>query len=113
MLRQDQPEAKISLVSTKQDNLTNLPYTDTLATTANLNKEEEKITWFLKLQGNQTWFTDTCIALQMMGKALTGQLMPLYNLRLKKRTCKITATDQKQVTINISMISAAGFALNC
>jgi hypothetical protein len=36
-----------------------------------------------------------------------------YNPQLRKRTCKTTATDRKQVTINISMISAARFVLNC
>ena len=48
-----------------------------------------------------------------MGKAFTGQLRPSYNPQLKKRTRKTMATDCKQVTIDISMISAAGFALNC
>jgi hypothetical protein len=49
----------------------------------------------------------------MIGKALTDQLIPLYNLQTKKRTCKTSATDQKQITIDIGMISAAGFVLNC
>jgi hypothetical protein len=49
----------------------------------------------------------------MIGKALTSQLIPLYNLWTKKRTCKTSATDWKQVTIDIGMISAAGFVLNC
>jgi hypothetical protein len=49
----------------------------------------------------------------MIRKALTGQFRPLYNLQLRKKTCETTATDQKQITINIGMISAAGFVLNC
>jgi hypothetical protein len=49
----------------------------------------------------------------MMGKALTSQLLPLYNPRLEKKTCKTTATDRKQVTINIGMILATRFAFNC
>src|ERR1700730_14490204 len=49
----------------------------------------------------------------MIGKALTGQFTPLYNLETKKRICKTSATDQKQITIDIGMISAAGFVLNC
>ena len=110
-LRQDQPEAEISPISTKQDDLTDLPRTDTLATTASPKEEDEKTTWSPKLQGNRTWFTDTRIALRMMGKALTGQLMPSYNPQPKKRTCK--TTDRKRVTIDISIISAAGFAFNC
>jgi hypothetical protein len=112
-LRQHQPEAEISPVSLEQDDTTDLPCTDNPATSADPNKEDEKTTWFPKLQGKRTWFTDTRIALRMMGKALTGQLIPSYNLRTKKRTCKTPATDRKQVTIDIGMISAAGFVLNC
>ena len=58
-------------------------------------------------------FTDTCIALQIMGKALIGQFRPLYNPQLKKRICKAPVTNYKQMTIDIGIISAAGFALNC
>ena len=37
----------------------------------------------------------------------------MYNLQLKKQTCTTTAVNWKQETINISMISATGFVLNC
>ena len=43
-LRQDQPEAEISPVSMEQDDPTDLPRTDTLATTTSLEEEEEKTT---------------------------------------------------------------------
>jgi hypothetical protein len=59
------------------------------------------------------WFTDICTALQIMRKALTDQLMSLYNLQPRKRTCKTFVADRKLATIDISMISAARFALNC
>jgi hypothetical protein len=49
----------------------------------------------------------------MIGKALTDQLISLYNLWTKKKIYKTSATDQKQITIDIDMISAAGFVLNC
>ena len=53
-LRQDQPEAEISPVSTNQDDPTDLPRTDILATTASPTEEDEKTTWFPKLQGKRT-----------------------------------------------------------
>jgi hypothetical protein len=48
-----------------------------------------------------------------MKKTFTDQLMSLYNLQSKKRICKTFVTDCKLATIDISMISAAGFVLNC
>lgn len=39
--------------------------------------------------------------------------MPSYSPRPKRRTYKTTVANRKQVTINIGMISAAGFVLNC
>jgi hypothetical protein len=111
--RQGQPEAEISPVSTEQDDPTDPPRTDKPAMTASPNQEDVKTTWFPKLHRKRTWFTDTRIALRMMGKALTGQLKPSYNPQPKKRTRKTIATDLKQVTIDISMISAAGFVRNC
>src|SRR5271168_173270 len=51
-----------------------------------------------------------------MGKVLSGQFTPWYvrnDLRLKE-TCQTTIiADDSSVAIAISMISAAGFALNC
>jgi hypothetical protein len=39
--------------------------------------------------------------------------MPLYNLRPKKRTCKILVVNYKLVAIDISIILATSFVLNC
>jgi hypothetical protein len=113
LLRQHQLEAKISPVSLEQDDTTNLPCTSKLATPASPKEEDEKTTWFLKLPEKRTWFTDTCAALRTIGKALTNQLTPLYNLRPKKRTCKILVVDRKLVAVDISIILAASFVLNC
>jgi hypothetical protein len=44
---------------------------DKPAATASPKEEDEKATWFLKLQGKKTWFADTCTALQTIGKVLT------------------------------------------
>jgi hypothetical protein len=113
LLQQHQPEAEISPVSLEQDDTTNLPCTSKPATPAGPKEEDEKTTWFLKLPRKRTWFTDTCAALRTMGKALTNRLTPLYDLRPKKRTCKILVVDRKPAAVDISMISAASFVLNC
>jgi hypothetical protein len=39
-------------------------------------------------------------------------LTPLYNLQLRKRTCKTPIINYKLVIINISIILAIGFNLN-
>jgi hypothetical protein len=40
-------------------------------------------------------------------------LIPLYNLQPRKRIYKTFVINQKLATIDISMISAARFVLNC
>ena len=48
-----------------------------------------------------------------MGKVLTDQFTPSYNPQPKKKTRKTTVSGRKQATIDINMISATGFVLNC
>ena len=116
--RQDQPEAEISLVYKEQDDFTTPPPIDKPATTASLKEEDEKttqekVTWFPKLQGKRTWLADTCTAFQTMGKVLSGRFTPSYDPQPRKKTCEAPVADCKLATIDIGMISAAGFDLNC
>jgi predicted aspartyl protease len=112
-LQQPQPEAEISPVSLGQDDTINLPCNGNPATSANPNKEDEKTTWFPKLLGKRTWFTDTSTALRTIGKALTDRLTASYDPKPRKRTRKTLIADRKLATIDIGMISANGFVLNC
>ena len=110
--RQDQPEAEISLAPIKQDDTTAPPLVGKLVTLANLLEKDEKQTWFPKLQGKKSWFTDTRKAFRTMRRVLTDRFVPSYNPRTCSPAPMVTYEDKEQVTVDIRLISAASFHLN-
>ena len=110
---QDQPEAEISLAPIEQDDTTTPPLVGKLATPANLLEKDEKQTWFPKLQGKKSWITDTHKAFQTMRQVLMDRFVPSYDPQVHTPTPTVTCKDKEQATIDIGLISAAGFHLNC
>ena len=127
--RQDQPrlpllarvnkdrtlEAEISLVDAQQDNQTTPPLQEE-AEIAELVEQDEKTLWFPRLTGKKTWLSDTRSALQTMTKVLTDRFVPTCGVTPFPRPGRgnqVRDTIKEPITVDIQLISAAGFRLNC
>jgi hypothetical protein len=110
------PEAEISPVSVERDDKADLPRSDKITTTDQEEEGTRRTTWIPKLLGKRTWLADTKAAFQTMKAAFTGRPTPPYNPEPRETARKVTATlaiDQDCITVDIGIISAAGFVFNC